>query len=178
MQLTPLVLALSLLVSLDAAAEPIRGDFEVDPTAYLLNGNSLHVGIARGNLRVDLGNFGLELPRFVHGNDELDVRFDGAGAKLQWFPRAEQRGLFVGVQASVTRVLVERRGMDLAARDYQVGTGVQVGYRIALSAGLYITPWIGVDYQWSADDLMLDGATYEASRWTVFPAIHLGYRFQ
>ncbi len=53
------------------------------------------------------------------------VRFDGFGAKLQWFPGADQRGLFVG-----------------------------------------------------AADVTLDGETYDAMDVSVFPAVHVGYRFR
>lgn len=50
-----------------AAASPVRADAEIDPTAYALSGSSLHVGIAYRHLRVDLGTFGLVMPRAVHG---------------------------------------------------------------------------------------------------------------
>lgn len=173
------LLAAILVVSATAAplaAAPLTADVEVDPTAYALDGNSLHVGLVHEHLRLDLGVFGLALPRWAHGADGFAVRFDGFGAKLQWFPGADQRGLFVGVDASLTRTRVERAGR--AATDRQVGVGVQLGYRIDLPADFYVTPWIGVGYQLGAADVTLDGETYEAMDVTVFPAVHVGYRFR
>ena len=103
-------------LSLAAHAGPVatddpalHADVEIDPTAYALDGNSLHVGLARGALRLDLGNFGLALPSALV-DDGFAARFDGFGAKLQWFPRTPQRGLFVGADAAVGRVQIERRG--------------------------------------------------------------------
>lgn len=161
-----------------AIASPVHGDLEIDPTAYALSGNSLHVGIGLGHLRVDLGCFAMALPQFVHGDDGFDVSFDGFGAKLQWFPRAEQTGFFAGVDGGVLRVLAERRGTDLAARDVVFGVGVHAGYRITLPASFYVTPWIGVGYNVGTDAIILDGKTYAPSAFTVFPAVHLGYRFE
>jgi hypothetical protein len=155
-----------------------HADIEIDPTAYVLDGNSLHVGIGWRSLRVDLGNFAIAMPQFVHGDDDFDVRFDGYGAKLQWFPFAEQRGLFVGVDAGVARVQIDRQDSDRGARQTQIGAGVHVGYRISLPAGFYATPWIGVGFQTGADDVTIDGATYEGSALSVFPAIHLGYQLR
>lgn len=181
-----LVTTLSLLAALSLAAHAgpvatddpaLHADVEIDPTAYALDGNSLHVGLARGALRLDLGNFGLALPSALV-DDGFAARFDGFGAKLQWFPRTPQRGLFVGADAAVGRVQIERRSTHVVAHDRQVGLGVHVGYRVDLPARLYVTPWIGVSYQAGASDVTLDGATYHARAISVFPAVHVGYRLR
>ena len=171
-------LAALLLVTSTTAAEPIRADVEVDPTAYVLSGNSIHAGIGYRHLRVDLGNFAMALPQWVHGDDGFDVSFDGYGAKLHYFLRDDQTGLYGGVGASVARVHVHLQGSDLAADDIQLGTGVEVGYRIALPHGFHVTPWLGVGAAWSNDSVMLGGRTFEPSRLQIFPAIHIGYRFR
>ncbi|MEO7731678.1 MAG: hypothetical protein ABIY55_11945, partial [Kofleriaceae bacterium] len=129
-------------------------------------------------LRIDLGNFALALPQWVHGDDGFDVTFDGYGAKLQVFLRDDRRGLFAGVDGGLTRVLIQRQHTDLAVRQNQIAAGVHVGYRISLGDRFYITPWIGVGYQFGTSDVVLAGARFEAMPITVFPAIHLGYRFE
>lgn len=161
-----------------AAASPDHVDVEIDPTAYALSGNSIHVGIGFSHLRVDLGNFGLALPQLTHGDDGFDVRFDGYGAKLHYYLRTEQTGLFVGVGASFARVRVHLQGSDLAGSDDQLGTGVEVGYRIPVVDHFYVTPWIGVGYDVGADKVTLGGKTYDPNPVTIFPAIHLGYQFR
>jgi hypothetical protein len=177
MQTTNSLLVLALLSS-TASAAPIHGDVEVDPTAYALSGNSIHAGIGYAHWRLDLGNFGLAVPQFVHGDDGFDVAFDGYGAKLHWYWRDDQTGPFVGAGASLVRVHVHLQGTDLRADDRQLGTGIEVGYRIALPAGFYVTPWIGVGYNFSVDSVMLGGKTFDPDPVTVFPAVHVGYRFQ
>jgi hypothetical protein len=176
--MTRLALAFFLLIPATATAEPVHADAEVDPTAYVLSGYSLHVGLGYQRLRLDLGNFALAVPRAIHGNDAFDIGFDGFGAKLQWFPLAEQRRLVVGVDAAVAHVRVARRDTELAVSDGQLQAGVDVGYRFAIAHGIYVTPWLGIGHAFGARTVMLGGATYVPQRTLVFPAIHLGVAFR
>lgn len=154
-----------------------HADVEVDPTAYALQGYSLHVGVGHRRWRVDLGAFAMALPRVVHGNPGFDARFDGFGAKVQYFVWAEQRGLFVGADVGLSRLSVERRRSDLAAAEHQVSAGINAGYRFVLPRDFYVTTWLGVGYAFGADDVSLGGRTFEAQTLIIFPAVHLGYRF-
>jgi hypothetical protein len=161
-----------------AAASPVTGDIEIDPTAYALSGNSIHVGLARDHLRLDLGNFGLTVPAFVTGQDAFDVSFTGYGAKLQYFASAAQHGWFAGADAAVVTADIHHRATGTAAHDRYAAVGVNAGYRIDLTAGFYATPWLGVAYNFNADDATLVGERYKASHVSVFPAVHVGYRFR
>lgn len=183
--------SLSLLLSAPAAlAEPAPGppiqpvseafhaDAEVDPTAYVFNGYSVHVGLGYRRLRLDLGAFAMDVPGFVHGNDGFKASMNGYGLKLQYFLFAEQRGAFVGVDGGLARALVRREGTDLASVQTQLSLGVNAGYRFQLPANLYVTPWIGVSRGFNVRDITLGDATYESNPITLFPAVHLGYRFR
>ncbi|MCB9564478.1 MAG: hypothetical protein H6709_17620 [Kofleriaceae bacterium] len=192
--LTTLALILSIVAAAAAAAAPARAgtetttaaaapaapaahlDLEVDPTAYVFGGFSVHLGLGWGHLRLDLGAYGMDVPRWFHGNDGFDAHFDGAGAKLQWFPRAAQRGAFVDVSTGWVRQHVARGGAS--ARNDALGVGVDAGWRFALPADFYVTPWAGVGYQLGADDVMLDGHTFHNRAITVFAAVHVGYSFR
>ncbi|MDB4961252.1 MAG: hypothetical protein JWP01_1251 [Myxococcales bacterium] len=155
-----------------------HADVEIDPTAYVLEGYSLHVGLGWKQLRVDLGTFAIAVPSAIQTNEAFDVSLQGAGVKLQYFPFAEQRHAFVGVDMIVGRQLVERVGTTMASRDLQVSLGVAAGWRFPIGKQIYATPWIGVTYGSKIDDVHLAGSTYETKRITVFPAVHLGYRFR
>jgi hypothetical protein len=169
---------LVVLVAAPAAAEP-GVDVEIDPIAYALDGYSLHAGVTHDRLRIDLGAFAIAVPEAVHGNDGFRASFDGFGAKAQYFVLRPQAGPFVGAGAGVARLLVERDGTQLAERTTGLSAGVHVGWRFELPHDFYATPWIGVDYTLTgADDVMLDGATFERSAWSVFPTVHLGRRFE
>lgn len=177
------ITALTMATTATATAEPttltrssFHADFEVDPTAYALSGYSLHVGLGWKRLRLDLGAFAMALPDFAKSDDSFEVSFDGFGSKLQYFVLAEQRGLFVGVDAGVARPLVQRG--ELASKDSQYSIGVNAGYRFDLGAHLYATPWLGVSYAFSAEDVTLGGTTYQHDPVTIFPAVHVGYRFR
>src|SRR5262249_42230115 len=136
-----------------AAEPPVRGDVEVDPTAYVLSGYSVHVGVGWTRLRVDLGAFAIAVPRFVHGNDGFSSSVDGLGVKLQYFPFAEEHGGFVGVDAGFNRQLIRLDGTDLAAREEQLSLGAHVGWRFEIGPSFYATPWIGLSYGFNVHDV-------------------------
>jgi len=161
-----------------APASRFHADFEIDPTAYALDGFSLHVGLGWKRLRLDLGAFALAIPAFVHGNEGFHQSFDGYGVKLQYFAFAEQRGGFVGIDAAYSRPLIELDGSDRAERQRQLSIGVNAGWRFPLGAGFYATPWLGIGTSFGGGDAVLDGKRFESSRLIVFPAVHLGYRFR
>ena len=171
-------LLLATATTTTALAEPFHADVEIDPTAYALDGNSIHVGAGTGRFRVDLGSFAEHLPQFFHGHDGFDVSFDGFGVKLQAFLADDQHGWFGGIDGGELRVLAQRRGTDLADRQRQISVGVHAGYRFTLPDGFYITPWIGVGYDFGTRDVTFQGATYHADPISVFPAVHLGFRFR
>ena len=183
----PLALLLLLLVPAsvfadDATAQPpsragLHFDVEVDPTAYVLGGYSVHVGIPWKRLRLDLGAFAMDVPGFVHGNDGFDASFDGFGAKLHWFLTGEQDGAFVGLATGRMSHRIELEGTGLSTRRERWNAGVELGWRFELYRGLYATPWLGVDYTFGARDVTLAGRTFESSSWSLFPAVHVGYRF-
>lgn len=172
-----LLLLSSIIITTPAAAEPLQGDVEIDPTAYVLSGHSIHAGLASGHWRVDLGNFGLALPRAIHGNDRFDVSFTGYGAKLQYFGRADRTGWFAGVDGAAVITRAALRGTDRSATDASIAVGVHGGYRLALPANLYATAWLGVGYNAGASDIVVGGERFAAMPINIFPAIHLGYRF-
>ncbi len=155
-----------------------KADVEVDPTAYVLDGYSLHVGIASGHLRLDLGAYAIAIPEAIHGNADFKLSASGYGAKLQCYFSERRAGGFVGVDSGFIRTLARRQGSDLAAQDDAVSAGVNAGWRFNIVSGFYATPWLGVSYSFGSEDIELGGETYEANPWTLFPAVHLGYAFR
>jgi hypothetical protein len=174
---TLLAAAALLAFSLPAGAAAVRADMEVDPTAYVLGGYSVHAGIVHERLRVDIGAFAMNVPQFLHGNSNFRESFDGYGLKLQYFPFADQAGAFAGVDVGLVRVRLRRVGTDLASQSDQIGVGVHAGYRFELGRSFYATPWLGVGYQFNAGATTLGGQTFTADRWSIFPAVHIGCRF-
>jgi len=152
-------------------------DVEVDPTAYVFDGYSLHVGVGYKRLRVDLGAYAMKMPKVLHGHDDLNVSFDGFGVKLQYFPFAEQTGGFVGIDGGITRPMIAKPALQLAERNTEFGIGVNFGWRFHILSGFYATPWLGLGYTLNPHDVTLGNSKYEANRFTVFPAVHLGYQF-
>ena len=160
------------------AERNLRLDLEVDPTAYALSGYSVHLGIGWKRVRLDLGMYAMDVPSFLHGNEGFDASFAGGGAKLQYFPLAAQRGLFVDLGVGVSRREVTLAESGERASDLATSIGASVGYRVALPYGFYATPWAGINVDLDETALMVNGRTFAMSRVTPFAAVHVGYRFR
>jgi hypothetical protein len=176
-----LVLSISAAAVLAAPATraqetKLHADAEIDPLAYALNGYSLHVGIGYRAFRLDIGAFAMDVPHFIHGNTQFEYAAHGFGLKLQYFFSGKQSGIFAGIDTTTGHGLVQRRQSDLARRDRQFSVGANVGYRIPIVGGLYVTPWIGLGYEFLADDITLGERKFESSPIVPFAAIHIGYR--
>lgn len=175
------VLAWSVLAS-PAHADPASGDrlqfdLEADPLAYLAAGSSLHLGLRWQRLRLDLGAFSADIPHLVHGQSDFSDRFHGWGIKLDVALREDGAGPFVGVEASLlVDDLVDER-TDLHARSRSVTAGLRAGWRFELPARFYLVPWLGVGLRGGERDVQVGERTFERGPWTVFPTIHVGYRF-
>jgi hypothetical protein len=152
---------------------------ETDPTAFALKGFSAHVGhpIFDGRSRLQLGAFGAETPEWIHGNNGFTEDSRGVTLKVDLFPLRPLSGLFVGADSNYSRVRYELD--ETHERTYRnlVGLGSRVGYRFNYGKHLYVSPWVSVDYQFNAKDVTISGKTFRESRYSVFPAVHLGWRF-
>jgi hypothetical protein len=167
---------MSSLVPLAAYAQ---WDVETDPTAYVLKGYSVHVAhtVLDGKSRLQFGVFGAETPEWVHGNEGWSESSRGVTFKLDYFPLQELRGPFVGLDSNYARVsyrLQETRG---SAHKNIIGLGPRVGYRFAIGQHLYISPWMSLDYQFRAKDVVISGKRFKQGRFSIFPAVHVGWRF-
>lgn len=161
-----------------AATSRVRADIEIDPLAYALEGYSVHVGLGRRHVRVDLGAYAMTLPESLRANKDFDASFDGFGVKVQYFRDPRQRGGFVGVDGGVTRLQVADPRTAESARQNQVGVGVNAGWRFMLGGHFYATPWAGIGYSFTGSDVRLATGDYDVSRLTPFAAVHIGYRFR
>ena len=163
--------------STEESSAPLRPDVELDPTPYFEHGYSLHVGIGWSHWRVEGEVLGTDVPEWVHGNRGFNVSYHGAGVKLQYFLSRQQRGAFVGARSEITRESVKLRSSDLEVRPTRHDLGIDAGYRFRVGRHLYLTPWGGLDYTFDAHDIEKAGRTYRDTRFGVFAAVHIGYRF-
>ncbi|MFC0186133.1 hypothetical protein SAMN04515674_12362 [Pseudarcicella hirudinis] len=159
---------------------------EVDPVAYILKGYSLH-GIYQpfSNWSFDLGVFGIEEPEGYSGNSGFRVTHKGFGVKAHYhFNGKTTRGLYTGFSFGYSRTEAVYKQSGESAGGHGLGFGPHIGYRFFLNKpkegiqrGLYITPWVGVDYSLPAEKIDFEKQKYQESRWTFFPTVHFGYRF-
>jgi hypothetical protein len=167
--------AFSLLPALVQA----QWDAEADPTAYALKGFSAHVGhpIFGGRFRLQFGTFGAETPEWIHSNSGFTENSRGVTLKCDYFPLHRSGGLFFGTDSNYARVRYELSQTHERTYRNLVGFGPRVGYRFNLGTHLYVSPWISVDYQFNAKDVTISRKIFHESRCSVFPAVHLGWRF-
>ncbi|MCP4296969.1 MAG: hypothetical protein GY786_15305, partial [Proteobacteria bacterium] len=169
---------LSIFLFLESAHAEV--EIEIDPIAYALKGNSLHLIYSGASSRVDLGTFALELPE-AEKNENYTVYFKGQGIKWDYFGKSVE-GVFWGIQASSTEVNFRFEDPSDSSNTGETNRrvnnyGIRVGYRFG-SDGFYITPWISVDKnELLGDDVVLQGEKYDFEETSYFPTVHVGYQF-
>ncbi|MBF0280921.1 MAG: hypothetical protein HQM13_24225 [SAR324 cluster bacterium] len=169
-----------MLLCFSAGKAAAEIEIEVDPIAFALKGHSFHVAYAGDENRFDLGIFALELPE-DSSNKYFTVFFKGYGVKWDYFGGSVEGG-FIGVQASTANVEFEYDDPDdniskQSTRRRVNNYGVRVGYRFGAD-GFYITPWISADKnELIGDPVVLAGEEYDLSEISLFPTVHIGYRF-
>ena len=160
-------------------AAKAQWDIEADPTAYILSGYSAHVGrpIGDGRLRLQLGAFAAETPEWMHGNAGFSEFSRGVTLKLDYFPVRPLRGLFIGADSNYAHVRYELD--QTRERSYRnlVALGPRIGYRFNCGRHVYIVPWVAVDDQFNAKNVVISRKTFRESGYSIFPAIHVGWRF-
>lgn len=169
--------ALTASAALPQKSRTIHFDLETDPTAFAFSGYSLHAGFGYRQLRLDLGVYAMDVPGFVEPNDGFQSSFRGAGAKLQLFLFDDQKGGFVGVDGGMNQLRIQHSKTGARDSQWQAGIGVDFGWRFALPYGFYATPWLGLGYVLNAKDMQVAEKTYHPNAITIFPAVHVGYRF-
>jgi Protein of unknown function (DUF3575) len=154
-------------------------EVESDPTAYALKGFSAHVGhtVFNGRMRWQIGAFGAETPEWIHGNKGFTENSRGGTIKIDYFPLRPLRGLFFGADSNYSRVRYALEDTHERAYGNIVGIGPRVGYRFGLGKHLYLNPWVSTDYQFNAKDVSISGKIFHEKKYSIFPAIHVGWKF-
>lgn len=150
---------------------------EADPLAYILSGYSGHVAYAAAPYRASIGVFAADVPEFFHGNEGWSMRARGATVKLDYLLQSPG-GWFVGFDGGFQQVDLTLDATGNSDRHDTFGAGVRTGYRVFLGeSGLYLVPWVSLSYLFNAEDEVIDGETFEGTRYQIFPTIHVGWRF-
>jgi hypothetical protein len=171
----PFLITVLVLASPGAALAQV--EIEVDPIAYAFNGFSLHGAKVLGAFRVNVGTFGIDVPVAIHGNDGWHSTMRGAGVKVDYLG-SRLDGLFVGVEGGYMRNRYVLEATGGSEQRSEIGGGVRGGYRYSVgSRGLYVAPWVGVSYSMNGAEVAIGEATFRRSPVTVFPTVHIGWRF-
>jgi hypothetical protein len=184
-RITFTILFISSIVCSRAQENKLRSDWEieVDPIAYILKGYSLH-GIYQSNhLRYDLGVFGIQQPEKYHGNEGYTLISRGFGAKLTWLIKGIP-GFYTGLGSGLAFHEAKNNVSKEKADATSTSIGALIGYRFFFRnlkspdiKGFYVTPWVSFDYNYYTRKFDFADYTFRTSTFSIFPTIHLGYRF-
>ncbi len=177
-----IVMSMSFQSNAQRQHSPDRFEVEADPIAFILNGYSFHVGYTKGHLRFDAGVFGIKQPDFALDNKLFSVFSSGGGLKVDYLLRPN-RGLFFGLQSDYATDKIGLKSEETTQSVSGVTLGLRTGYRFMLGKqerqfkGLYLVPWVGLIHSLNPSVVTKGGHTYSQASWSIFPTIHLGYRF-
>lgn len=153
-------------------------EVEVDPIAYALKGFSVHGALASENVRVDLGVFGIGVPEGFHGNTGMTQYSKGLGLKAQYFFDAERSGAFVGIGTDYSWSTFGDAATNAEVTQGAPSVGINLGYRFNIgTSGLYIVPWLGLDYTFASKTIDVGTKTFSQSSFRPFPTVHIGWKF-
>lgn len=182
-----LILVLMVAASNVMAQSPVKNralHLEIDPIAYALSGYSFHAIYQVDKISFDAGIFGIEAPEGFTGNKGFRERMTGAGVKAHYHFNGV-KGWFTGISAGYSHLNIKHKqsgGKDTGA---SVGVGIDVGYRFFFwkddagdPTGLYIAPWVSVDYAVYQDKVNIAEKEYRQHPVGYFPTLHIGYRFR
>ncbi|RFA25589.1 hypothetical protein CAI21_18880 [Alkalilimnicola ehrlichii] len=165
--------------SLLAAPAAAQWELEADPFAYAVNGFSAHIAhqLYDGSMRVQLGVFGADVPEFFHGDDDFDLRVRGVTAKADYFFSGVTQGIFAGLDVDYSRTRYRLEETRETAHQNGWAVGPRIGYRFEFGNHFYVTPWVSLRYHINQDDIVISGQRYREDRYSIFPTVHLGWRF-
>jgi hypothetical protein len=129
----------ALLVLLSPSRAAAQVEVEIDPAAYALNGFSLHVARVFGPTRLNVGTFGIDVPRVFHGNDGWRSRMRGAGVKWDYLG-SNPDGFFVGAESQYMRMEYTLRASGERRKRDAPGIG-PVGFCGSGGSRIRAGPW-------------------------------------
>lgn len=184
--LTFIFLAILVSSQLVAQKQQPKSSFgvEIDPIAYILNGYSVH-GVYQpvGRLSFDAGIFGIEEPAFYSDNKDFKTMHRGVGVKIHYHINGfTTKGLYVGLGSGYSTTEATHKESKAKVKGHRLDAGIHAGYRFFMfknnnGKGLYLTPWVSLDYQLYQDKIHFEQAAYKQNNLSVFPTVHIGYRF-
>lgn len=158
-------------------------EIEIDPIAYILKGYSLHGIYQVNHFRYDLGVFGIQQPESYHGNKGYSLMSRGFGAKASYLIKGIP-GFYTGLSTGMAFHESQNTTSLEKTHGRSASIGIILGYRLFFKnskspdlKGLYITPWASFDYNYHFNKMAFGGYNFRMKTFSIFPTIHIGYRF-
>lgn len=180
-----LLIAIVILVASFTMGTAQTNNFEIelDPLAYSLGGASGHVAYTFKNERIQLGYGQLTLPKSFRNHQEITESFKSISLKWDYFfgKKNPSHGFFAGPTFDYLFLTYESETDEF--KDNLLSIGLRGGYKFDLLknsktfGGLYLTPWVGVNWMTKSKDIELDNLQYDRKSVNFFPTIHLGWSF-
>lgn len=179
-----IILAVMLMMAGEIFAQKSqRIELEIDPIAYALKGYSVHLIHVQNRWRKDLGVFAIQQPEGYGPNVGYKVYSAGVGAKLNYLLNKKETW-FAGIGGGYVENNIKHIVSAQTAVQKLVSFGVHAGYRWSpfrnsgsAFKGLYIAPWASLDYNHTLNAVRFDAGPYKQAKLSVFPTVHLGYKF-
>ena len=158
-----------------------RIELETDPIAFALNGYSFHVIYVKKRFRYDLGIFGANQPEAYSGNKGFLTYSRGVGGKINYLLNQKETW-FAGVGAGYAKHKITHKASELVQNQETFSIGVHTGYRFFFFkntsfSNIFIAPWASIDYNIPLNKVNFALGNYTTKPWSIFPTIHLGYKF-
>lgn len=160
-----------------------RFEIEIDPIAYALKGYSIHGIYVKNRFRTDLGIFGIRQPEGYGSNKGYTIQSAGLGVKFNYLLNKAET-VFAGIGLGYFENNLKKENSGLTSVHKISSIGIHAGYRWfafrntnAAFKNIYIAPWASLDYNHPINKTVFEQDGYVQAKWSIFPTVHLGYKF-
>lgn len=162
---------------------------EIDPMTFAMNGYSAHLRVKPKNsdhLLIGIGIYAMDIPDFLVNlnskNKDMGWKSrlnNGIGLFTEHYFKEVNKGLFVGVQASMQEYKIEKEGYTESSKFTNTLIMGYGGYSfMPFDFNLYFKAWGGIGYsnQISGSN-EIETEVYDNAALTYFGTLHVGYTF-
>lgn len=176
-----------LIVLLMLAVQPLKAQessrnrgfgIETEPMAFILGGIGATGSYQHGSWTYSIEAFGeLIVPESLHGNDGFRSSLKGVELQVERFLTGTD-GFYLGPEVGVSSLAVTHKATNSSKRKTGFSVGLRGGYHWNTGLGnLYVTPVGGLSYSLNAEDMQIQGETYESGSVTPWATIGIGWSF-
>lgn len=151
---------------------------ETEPISFILGGAGMTGSYQYKSWIYSIEAFGgLTVPESLHGNEGFGTSLKGIELQVERFLTGTE-GFYIGPEIGISSLEVTYKQDDISKSKTGYSVGIRGGYHWNTGLGnLYATPVGGLSYSLNAEDIRIQGETFESGAVSPWATVGLGWSF-